>query len=153
MPTLANNKKIYYNYQIIQTFEAGIALSGPEVKSVRAGQINLSGGYISCDPAGSLWLKNVHIAPYPPAFTNQQNYNPLQNRRLLLHKKEISSLTGKISITGHTLVPLKVYTKNRLIKIEIGLAKGKKKWDKRETIKKRESERKIQQILKRNHSN
>ena len=126
-----------------------MVLSGPEVKSARSGQINLAGGYITIDQQETPWLINVRIALYPPAFTAQQNYDPLQNRKILLHKKEIISLIGKIKTQGLTLVPLRVYTKKGLIKIEVGLAKGKKKWDKRETIKKRETKRKIQRRLKR----
>ena len=149
MPTIAKNKKVYHDYEILKTFEAGVVLSGPEVKSARSGQINLTGGYITIDQQETPWLINVRIALYPPAFTAQQNYDPLQNRKILLHKKEIISLIGKIKTQGLTLVPLRVYTKKGLIKIEVGLAKGKKKWDKRETIKKRETKRKIQRRLKR----
>ncbi len=153
MPVITVNKKVYYDYNILETFEAGIVLSGPEVKSIKTGQVNLSGGYVTIDAKEIPWLINVHISPYPPAFAVQQNYNPTQNRKLLLHKKEIASLIGKKRTPGLTIIPLKIHNKKGLIKIEIGLAKGKKKWDKRETIKKREVKRKIQQALKRNHPN
>lgn len=148
MGTIASNKKACHDYEILQTFEAGIILSGPEVKSVKAGNINLSGGYINIDAYGTPWLLNIHIAPYAPAFSVQQNYDPDRKRKLLLHKKEIVSLIGKMKIKRLTLVPLKAYTKKGLIKIEIGLVRGKKKWDKRETIKKREVKTKIKRALK-----
>ena len=149
MPTIAKNKKAYHDYEILKTFEAGVILSGPEVKSARSGQINLASGYITIDQQETPWLINIRIAPYPPAFTAQQNYDPLQNRKILLHKKEIISLIGKIRTQGLTLIPLRVYTKKGLIKIEVGLVKGKKKWDKRENIEKREKKIKIQRRLKR----
>ena len=143
------NKKSYYNYEVLQTLEAGIVLSGPEVKSIKNGRVNLSDGYVSIDINKIPWLINVHIDPYTPAAQIQKDYNPKQNRKLLLHKKEITSLIGKIKTKGLTIIPLKVYTKHNIIKIEIGLVRGKKKWDKRETIKKREINKKMQQALKR----
>ncbi len=145
---IAENKRAYFDYEILETFEAGIVLSGPEVKAVKGGIVNLTGSYVNIDKAGIVWLTNMHIGPYPPAAGVQQNYNPTQPRKLLLRKKEIASLLGKSRIKGLTAIPLKVYTKGGLIKIEIGLCRGKKKWDKRETIKKREVERKIRQELK-----
>lgn len=148
MRTIALNKKAYHDYEILQTFEAGIVLSGPEVKSIKTGRINLSGAYITINEQGTPLLINAHIAPYPPAFSVQQNYDPTHSRKLLLHKKQTIPLIGKTKTQGLTLVPLKVYTKGGLIKIEIGLAKGKKKWDKREIIKKRETKRKISRALK-----
>ena len=142
------NKKAYFNYEIIQAFEAGIILTGPEVKSIKAGRINLDGGYINIDSRNVPWLINVHVDPYAPSAQIQQNYNPTQSRKLLLNKKEISNLVGKISIRGLTVVPLKIYTKNQIIKVEIGLAKGKKLWDKRETIKKREEKKNIDRAMR-----
>ena len=148
MSPITINKKAYYDYEVLQTFEAGVILSGPEVKSIKNGRINLSGAYVNID-AGIPWLINVHVDPYPPAAQVQRNYDPTQNRKLLLHKKEIASLIGKTKIRRLTIIPLKVYTKHNIIKIEIGLVRGKKKWDKRETIKKKETKRKIEQTLKR----
>jgi SsrA-binding protein len=146
---IVENKKAYYNYEILEKYEAGIVLSGPEVKSVKSGRINIEGGYVIIDKDQIPWLININIAPYLPAKEIQENYNPNQPRKLLLKKKEISSLIGKAKIKGLTIIPLRVYNKHGLIKIEIGLAKGKKKIDKREKIKKREMERKIREELKR----
>lgn len=148
MSTITKNKRAYHDYEIIQTYEAGIVFSGPEVKSVKSGNINLSGGYITIDGSGIVWLTNTTISPYPPAASIQQNYNPTQPRKLLLHKKEIVSLIGKIKTERTTLIPLKIYTKKGLIKLEIGLARGKKKHDKREAIKKRDVDKKIKRVLK-----
>jgi len=148
MNVIATHKKAYFDYEILQTIEAGIVLSGPEVKSIKNGRINLSGGYVNIDRQDIPWLINIHVDPYAPAAQVQKNYNPTQNRRLLLHKKEITSLIGKLKIRGLSLIPLKVYVERRIIKIQIGLVRGKKKWDKRETIKKREMKRKIEQLLK-----
>ncbi|MDA2935868.1 SsrA-binding protein SmpB [Patescibacteria group bacterium AH-259-L05] len=148
MPTITTNKRAYHDYEIIQTIETGIVLSGPEVKSVKSGNINLSGSYVAIDKSGTPWIHNTTIASYPPAASAQQNYDPIRSRKLLLHKKEINSLIGKIKTERTTLIPLKVYTKKGLIKIEIGLARGKKKYDKRETIKKRDADRKIKRALK-----
>lgn len=149
MKIITVNKKAYHNYEILETDEAGIVLSGPEVKSVKQGRIDLSSGYVSIDQNQIPWLINVRIAPYPPAKGIQENYNPSQPRKLLLRKKEISSLIGKIKIKGLTIVPLKVYNNKGFVKVEIGVARGKKKFDKREEIKKREVERKIKEELKR----
>jgi SsrA-binding protein len=145
---IATNKKAYFDYEVLETYEAGIVLTGPEVKSVKRGQINLVGGYVTIDNSQIPWLINVNIAPYPPAWQIQQNYNPTRSRKLLLKKEEINSLIGKTKIKGLTIIPLKCILKGGLIKIEIGLCRGKKKWDKREEIKKRETERKIRQELK-----
>lgn len=145
---LVENKRAYFDYEILQTLEAGIVLSGPEVKSVKRGTINLAGSYVTINNQGLVWLINMHIAPYPPAASIQQNYQPTRPRKLLLKQSEITYLLGKSKIRGLTIIPLKVYNKGGIIKIEIGLARGKKKWDKRETIKKREVKRKIRETLK-----
>ncbi|MFA5050758.1 MAG: SsrA-binding protein SmpB [Patescibacteria group bacterium] len=144
---IATNKKAYFNYEILETFEAGIILTGPEVKSAKYGKINLTGGYVSINNQGALELINVHISPYPPAFNVQQNYNPTHTRKLLIKKKEIRTLIGKMKVKGVTLIPLKVYTKGGLVKIECGLARGKKQWDKREAIKERDYKRREQKDL------
>ncbi len=144
---ITENKKAYHNYKISDTLEAGLVLSGPEVKSVKKGQINLKGSYISLDGRGEAWLVNAYVAPYKPAKTVQKNYNPHQARKLLLKKKELSFLIGKQKEKGTTLIPLKVYLKNRLIKLEIGIAHGKKKYDKREEIKKRDFTKRKRRLL------
>lgn len=146
MPTLTTNKKAFYDYRILEKYEAGVVLTGQEVKSVKAGQINLKGSYVTSH-GNELWLTNCHISPYKMA-RNLKNYNPTQNRKLILKKKEINHLIGKIYSKGLTVLPLSVYTKGSLVKIEIGVAKGKKEYDKREIIKKRESDRNIQRILR-----
>ena len=148
MKIIIKNKKAFHDYEVLQTFEAGVVLSGPEVKSVKYGNINLSAGYINIDNKHTPWLINVNISPYAPAFSVQTNYDPKRTRKLLLHKKEIIPLIGKLKTQGLTLIPLQAYTKKGIIKIKIGLCKGKKKWDKRENIKKRDIKRKIKQALK-----
>ncbi len=144
---LSKNKKALFDYEILEKLESGIKLSGPEVKSTKLGHINLKGSYITFfnnEP----FLVNAYIAPYKPAKKDQKNYNPKQNRKLLLHKQEIARLKGKIESEGLTIVPISVYTKNNLIKVEIGLARGKKKYEKREAIKKRHLNRKIREKMK-----
>ncbi|MCX7778731.1 MAG: SsrA-binding protein SmpB [Patescibacteria group bacterium] len=148
MKLITINKKAYHNYEILETYEAGIVLTGPEVKSVKAGKIDLTGSYVTLDKSSIPWLTNLNIAPYPPAKGDQENYQPSRPRKLLLKKKEIASLIGKTKMKGLTIIPLKVYNKHGFIKIEIGLGRGKKKFDKREEIKKRELERKIKEELK-----
>ncbi|MBI4653258.1 SsrA-binding protein [Candidatus Kuenenbacteria bacterium] len=160
---ITTNKHAYHNYQILETYGVGVVLTGPEVKSIKKGQINLKGSYISLDfripekPFSNViskyslpfvWLTNCHISPYAPAAGAQQNYEPTHSRKLLLKKKEIKSLIGKLKTPGLTLLPIKVYTKGKIIKLEIALCRGKKKYDKREDIKKREVKRKIERALK-----
>lgn len=142
------NKKAYHNYEILQTFEAGIVLTGPEVKSIKQGKINLKGSYVQINSQGIPWLINAHVDPYAPAAQVQKEYDPTQSRKILLHKKEIDFLIGKLKTRGLSLIPLKVFVKNNIIKLEIGLARGKKKWDKREDIKKRDIDKKIKKALK-----
>ncbi len=145
MKILADNKKARFNYQIQETFEVGIVLSGPEVKSVKLGHINLKDSYATIS-GKEAWLLNAHIAPYK--FAIQKDYNPNQSRKLLLKRKEINSLIGKLQTKGSTLIPLRVYSKKGLIKIELGLGRGKKLFDKREQIKKRELKREIEREIK-----
>ncbi len=147
MPTYASNKKARFDYDILETLEAGIVLSGPEVKSVRGNHISLTGSYVSLHNQ-ELYLLNVHIAPYPFAG-RQEGYDPTKSRKLLLKSSEIAYLGGKLAEKGLTIVPLSVYTKGRHIKVEIGLARGKKHYDKRESIKKREVNREIARVSKR----
>ncbi len=145
MPRITTNKQALHNYQVLETYEAGLVLNGAEVKSVKAGQINLKGSYVSIRDE-QMWLINAHISPYRPA--RHREYNPTHDRKLLLHKKEIASLIGKLKQKGLTLLPISVYTKGSLIKVELGLCRGKKQHDKRETIKKRESDRRIRRLLR-----
>lgn len=148
MPTITTNKKALANYQVLEKFEVGIVLKGPEVKSVKAGQINLKGSYITIDNKSQVWLIGAHIASYKPAKSAQTNYQPTQSRKLLLNKKEIDYLRGREKEKGLTILPISVYTKGSLIKLEIGLVKGKKQYDKRAIIKKREVDRQIRRALR-----
>ncbi len=147
MPSLAQNKKARFDYEILETYEAGIVLSGQETKSAKAGQVSLNGAYVVVDNRRNLNLLNATISAYKMAGS-LPNYNPTRSRRLLLHKKEIEYLAGKIQQQGLTLIPLSLYTQHNKIKVEIGIAKGKKKYDKRETIRKREDDRQIRRLLK-----
>ncbi len=141
MKPLATNKKAYFNYEILERIEAGIVLSGMETKAVKTGKANLAGSFaIIRDNRVS--LVNCSIAPYQPKNIHFI-YNPDRTRKLLFNKKQIAHLLGKIKQKNLTLIPLRMYNKHGLIKIELGLAKGKKKFDKRESIKKKESRRKI----------
>lgn len=148
MPQITKNKQALFNYQIQDQWEAGIVLSGPEVKSVKNRGINLKGAYANIIN-NQAWLINCHIAPYKPAALYQKNYDPTRRRKLLLNKKEINEINGKLSQKGLTLLPLRVYNKGGLIKVEIGLGQGRKKHDKRELLKKRDDKRRINLALKR----
>lgn len=148
MATLAKNKKALADYKIIEEIEGGIALSGPEVKSIKNGQINLKGSYITIDPKSEVWLINTHISPYKPANKVQTGYNPTQKRKILLKKKEIDYLRGKEKERGLTILPISVYTKGSLIKVKVAIVVGKKQFDKRQTIKKRELDRQIRRALR-----
>ncbi|MDD5731337.1 MAG: SsrA-binding protein SmpB [Patescibacteria group bacterium] len=131
----ASNKKAFHDYTISDTLEVGIKLTGPEVKSVKSGSLSLKESFVTIEN-GELWIKNLHISPYK--FANNVDYKPTRDRKLLANKKEIASLYGATKEKGMTIVPTKTYLKNGIIKLEIGLAKSKKKWDKREDIKKRD---------------
>jgi len=144
---IAENKKAYFNYQILEKFEAGVALIGQEVKSIKTRGINLVGSYIIVRNEEIYWIGSK-IPAYQPKNA-PSDYDPERSRKLLLKKAEIKYLIGKSKQKGLTLIPLRVYTKNGKIKIEFGMAKGKKKFDKRELIKKRETEREIERVLKR----
>lgn len=145
MPTLATNKEARFNYDILEEHEAGLILTGAETKSVKLSHISLRGAYIT-HQNNELWLKNCYIASYQEK--NQPHYEDRHLRKLLLKRKEIDSLMGKMKQQGLTLLPLNVYTKKALIKVKIGLAKGRKKYDKRQIIKKREADRKINRALR-----
>lgn len=146
MSTLAFNKRANFDYEISDKYEAGLVLTGQEVKSVKMGHISLKESFVTVKGT-ELYLTNAHITPYKHAG-ELKNYDPTRPRKLLLKKSEIKHLTGKVRVQGLTLVPISVYTKKRLIKLEFGVGKGKKKHDKRETISKREVERNIRREMK-----
>ena len=143
--TIATNRKAYHNYRILDTIEAGITLTGTEIKSIRSGRVSLAEAYVRPE-GGEMWLVGAHIARYEAAST--QSHEPTRRRKLLLHRKEIQGLTGKMAAKGFTLVPLRLYIKGRIAKLEIGQAKGKKLYDKRESIIRRETEREMGRIMK-----
>jgi SsrA-binding protein len=141
---VATNRKARHEYDILETIEAGMALQGSEIKSVRSGQINLKEGYVLIE-RNQAWLINVHIAPYDPA--SRMNHDPLRKKRLLLHKKEIRKLQENQQLKGLAVVPLRVYLKGGFAKIELGVGRGLKKYDKRQKIAKRDAEREIRRML------
>ena len=145
MKIIAQNKKAYFDYFVEENYEAGIELFGTEVKSVRLGQINLKDSYCSIDN-GQIFALGVHISPYEKG--NIFNKDPLRPKRLLLHKKEILKLFGKVKQAGYSVIPLSVYLKGPLMKMEIGLCKGKKLYDKRESIAKKDAEREINRRMR-----
>jgi SsrA-binding protein len=142
---IATNRRAHFEYEILETIEAGMALLGPEVKSLRAGKANLADAYATVR-RGEALLVHLHISPYEQA--GRDNPDPRRDRRLLLHRAEIRRLTGKLAERGFTLVPLRLYWKNGRAKVELGLARGKRRYDKRETIKRRESERDLQRAIR-----
>ena len=146
MATYSVNKKALFDYAILDRFEAGIVLSGPEVKAVRAGHISLGGAFVTFHRTDAL-LTNAHISAYAPAG-KLPDYDPTRSRKLLLKQKEIAYLRGKSQEKGLTIIPLSVYTRGRHIKIEVGIGRGKKQYDKRETVKKRERKREAQRAIK-----
>ncbi|HHX08593.1 MAG TPA: SsrA-binding protein SmpB [Chloroflexi bacterium] len=135
---VSTNKKVRFEYFIIETFEAGLVLKGTEIKSVRSGQISLQEAYVRTD-GNQIWLIGAHIAPYEHASAFQ--HDPTRDRKLLMHKKEIRKLWDEVRIKGMTIVPIRVYLKAGKAKLEIGLAKGKKQYDKRQAIKEKDIER------------
>jgi len=148
MPTIATNKKATADYEIIDKFEAGIVLTGPEVKSVKNGQINLKGSYVSFNKANEAFLIGMHISAYKPANLGPK-YNAFRKRKLLLNKQELISLQSKQKASaGLTILPFSVYNKGSLVKIQLALAKGRKKADKREKIKKRAIDKQIRTKLR-----
>lgn len=146
MPELARNKRTNFDYEILQKYEAGIELFGFEVKSVRAGRLNLTGSYVIIKDMEA-WLFNADLPAYQ-AMNTPLEYDPKRSRKLLLNKKEIRELITKTKESNLTVIPISCYTKGNLIKLSIGLAKPKKKADKRESIKKRETEREIRRYIK-----
>jgi len=142
---IAQNKKAYHDYHIEETLEAGIALTGTEVKSLRVGRANLRDSYAAVEE-GELFLIGVHISPYEQG--NIFNHDPLRKRKLLVHARELRRMYGKVKVSGYTLVPTKLYFKDGRAKVEIGLAKGKTTYDKRQTLAKKEADRDIQRAFK-----
>jgi SsrA-binding protein len=143
--TVATNRKAYHNYRIEDSLEAGIARTGTEIKSIRAGRVSLGDAYARLE-GGELWLLNAHIARYEAS--SYLSHEPTRPRKLLLHRKQIDSLTSKVAEKGFTLVPLKLYIKDSIAKVEVALAKGKRLYDKRESITRRETEREIERTVK-----
>jgi len=143
---VSDNRKARYLYDILENYEAGIQLTGTEVKSIREGKVNMQDGY-ALIRNGEAWLINVHISPYTGSG-QYFNHEPRRTRKLLLHRQEIRKLIGKVEQQGLTLVPLKMYLKRGLVKVSIGLAKGKKLHDKREDLKRRQDQRDIQRAMK-----
>jgi SsrA-binding protein len=146
MSTIATNKRAGFDYDLLDKFEAGLMLTGAEVKSIKTGHISLKGSFVTMHDE-ELYLTNANISPYPFA-KNSTSYDPTRSRKLLVKKSEIKSLIGKLHVKGLTLVPLRVYTKKRLIKLEFAVGRGKKAFDKRGDIAKKEDKRKIERALK-----
>jgi len=142
---VASNRRARHDYEILDTFEAGLALVGPEVKSLRNGKASLSDGYAFIR-RGEVFLANVHIGPYEQA--SRENVEPRRERKLLLHRAEIDRLAAKVAERGLTLIPLRLYFRNGRAKVEIGLCRGKRRHDKREAIRERESDRDLQRALR-----
>ncbi len=136
---VATNRKARFEYFILESFEAGISLQGSEIKSIRAGQMSLGEAYVKIEDGKEAWLVGAHISPYDPA--SRYNHNPTRSRRLLLNKREIRKIWNEVRMKGVTVIPLRVYLTHGFAKVEIGLAKGKKLYDKRNDIAKRDSER------------
>lgn len=153
MGVLAKNKKAYFDYEVLETYEAGLKLLGHEVKSVKNGRVSLKGSFVVLKQQGEnrlpeFFLINAHIPLYKQAG-DIKDYDPYRDRKLLLNKKEIRYLLGKKQEKGLTLVPIKLYTKHGFIKLEFGLARGKKKYDKREDLKRKDLDRQKRELLKR----
>ena len=143
---IAQNKRAMHDYFIEETFEAGLVLQGTEIKSIRKGSVNFKDAFARVEN-GEVFLHNMHIAPYEQG--NRYNHDPLRTRKLLLHKKEIDKLIGETKESGYTIVPLKMYIKNGFAKVLIGVGKGKKNYDKRESIKKKTADRQIAKAIRR----
>jgi len=142
---IAKNRKAHHDYHIVETYEAGIVLTGTEIKSIRQGRVNIKDSYARIEN-GELFLMGMHISPYEQG--NRHNVDPTRTRKLLMHAKEIKQLIGKTKLKGLTLIPLDVHLRNGFAKVQLALAKGKKLYDKRETVAKRDSEREIRRRLK-----
>jgi len=142
---LAQNKKANHDYFIEETYEAGMVLQGTEIKAIRAGKVQLKDSYVQVRN-GEAWIYNMHISPYEQG--NRFNHDPLRVRKLLLHKKQIGELVGAVKRDGYTIVPLKMYIKDGYAKLLIGLGKGKKDYDKRNDMKKKEAKREMERVFK-----
>ncbi|MBC8445891.1 MAG: SsrA-binding protein SmpB [Chloroflexi bacterium] len=142
---VATNRKAAHDFNLEDRYEAGLVLKGTEIKSVRAGRVNLSDGYAQPQD-GELWLFNVHIAPYDPS--GRYSHEPRRPRKLLLHRREINRLISRVQERGYTIVPLRLYLKDGRAKVEIALARGKRKYDKRQAIAKQDAQREIERALK-----
>ncbi|MFA7314304.1 MAG: SsrA-binding protein SmpB [Candidatus Magasanikbacteria bacterium] len=145
MPQYATNKKARFDYEILETLEAGLVLTGAEVKSTRNKQIKLTGSFVTFHDSGA-YLLNTHISKYK--YASIEGYDPERSRKILLNKKQIAYLTEKMHEKGLTIIPLSVYTKKRKIKVEIGICRGKKQFDKKRVLKKRQENRDIKRALK-----
>ena len=145
MKVITVNRKAYHDYQILETVEAGLVLLGTEIKAIREGRVNLREAYAKGD-GGELWLVNAHISQY--SHGNVSNHEPTRPRKLLLHKDQIASLLGSVEQKGLTLVALKLYVKNHVAKVELGLARGRREYDKRQVIAKKEADREMRRTLK-----
>jgi len=143
---VAVNRRAYHDYFIDEKYEEGVRLTGTEVKSIRNGRANLRDGFVRIDN-GEAWLENVHISPY--AQGNVMNHAPMRPRKLLLHRKQISSLIGKVKQKGYTLVPLRIYFTRNHAKVKVGLARGNRQFDKREAIAERDAKREIARAVRR----
>lgn len=143
--TLADNRKAHHDYHLLETFEAGVVLMGTEVKAIREGRVNLRDSYARVE-GGEIFIYNVHISPY--SHRGYADHDPLRRRKLLLHRSEIRKLIGRTVEKGMTLVPIRMYLKNGRVKVAVSLAKGKKEYDKRETIKRREVDRETRAAIK-----
>ncbi len=143
--TVSTNRRAGFDYHILKTFEAGLALVGTEIKSIRDGHVSIREAYVRPDN-GELWLVGANIARY--AAASRDNHEPTRSRKLLLHKREIKELEREATTSGTTIIPLRMYLKNGRAKLEIALAKGKRKYDKRESIAEREAERSIQRAMR-----
>ena len=143
--SIAENRKAHHDYHLLETFEAGIVLLGTEVKSIREGRVNLRDSFARLED-GEVFLYNVNISPY--SHRGYADHEPLRRRKLLLHREEIRKLVGKTVEKGMTLVPVRIYMKNGRVKVAVSLAKGKKEYDKRETLKRREAERETRAAMK-----
>ena len=145
MKIIHKNKKAYFDYEILQEFTAGIILTGSEIKSIRGGNVNLKGAYVSIQN-GEVFLKNAHISKY--AYDSSKDYDPFRIRKLLLNKRELDKIAGQLNIQGVTVVPLAVGLEKKYAKLKIALVRGKKKYDKRQTIKERQTKRQIDRMIK-----
>jgi SsrA-binding protein len=143
---VAVNRRAYHDYFIDEKYEAGIVLMGSEVKSIRGGRANLRDGFVRVD-GNAVWLENVHISPYVQA--NLMNHDPMRPRKLLLHRKQIATLIGKVRQKGYTLIPLRIYFARNHAKVEVGLARGKRQYDKRQAIAERDAKREIERAVRR----